>query len=172
MEILWWVLFALLLCLGFLGCFVNKVPGPIAVLLATILGITVLDLPANWGNFAIIAILAIASIVASKMLVKLVQKMHEFSKRGSKGTTIGSILGLLLFAVAGGTDSVIVVILVAIIGLVGLPFGLAFLLELGNKNGAQVALKAATSATCAYLADTCLKLVVFAYALYVMFFGA
>ena len=44
MEILWWVVFALLFSCGFLGCFINKVPGPLAVLLATILGYTALDL--------------------------------------------------------------------------------------------------------------------------------
>ena len=55
--------------------------------------------------------------------------------------------------------------------LISKHFVLSFLFELTNKNGAAVALKAATAATCAYLADTCLKLVVFVYALYVMFLG-
>jgi uncharacterized protein YqgC (DUF456 family) len=64
-----------------------------------------------------------------------------------------------------------VILLVAVAGLVILPFVFSFLFELTNKNGAAVALKAASAATCAYLADTCLKLVVFVYAVYVMFFG-
>ncbi len=170
MEILWWVVFALLFSCGFLGCFINKVPGPLAVLLATILGYTALDLPADWGHIGIIAGLVVASMIASKVLVKLAKKMHEFSKRGSRGTTIGSIIGLLLIAGTGSMETW-VILLFAIIGLVILPFGLAFILELTNKNGAAVALKAATAATCAYLADTCLKLVVFVYALYVMFLG-
>lgn len=170
MEILWWVVFALLFSCGFLGCFINKVPGPLAVLLATILGYTALDLPADWGHIGIIAGLVVASMIASKVLVKLAKKMHEFSKRGSRGTTIGSIIGLLLIAGTGSMETW-VILLFAIIGLVILPFGLAFMLELTNKNGAAVALKAATAATCAYLADTCLKLVVFVYALYVMFLG-
>ena len=168
MEILWWVVFALLFSCGFLGCFINKVPGPLAVLLATILGYTALDLPADWGHIGIIAGLVVASMIASKVLVKLAKKMHEFSKRGSRGTTIGSIIGLLLIAGTGSMETW-VILLFAIIGLVILPFGLAFILELTNKNGAAVALKAATAATCAYLADTCLKLVVFVYALYVIF---
>ena len=170
MEILWWVVFALLFSCGFLGCFINKVPGPLAVLLATILGYTALDLPADWGHIGIIAGLVVASMIASKVLVKLAKKMHEFSKRGSRGTTVGSIIGLLLIAGTGSMETW-VILLFAIIGLVILPFGLAFILELTNKNGAAVALKAATAATCAYLADTCLKLVVFVYALYVMFLG-
>lgn len=172
MEILWWVLFALLLSCGFLGCFINKIPGPIAVLIATIVGYTALDLDADWLHIGIIAGLVVASMIASKVLVKLAKKMHEFSKRGSIGTTIGSIVGLLIIAGAGSADAEAWIALIcALIGLVVLPFGLSFLLELTNKNGAAVALKAATAATCAYLADTCLKLVVFVYALYVMFLG-
>ncbi len=45
-----------------------------------------------------------------------------------------------------------------------IPFALSFLLELTNKKGVATALKSALSATGSYLADTCLKLVVFIYA--------
>ena len=96
--------------------------------------------------------------------------MYEFSKRGGRGTTIGSIIGLLSLAGSANMDAWVTVVF-AIVGLVILPFIFSFLLELTNKNGAAVALKAATAATCAYLADTCLKLVVFVYAIYVMFLG-
>jgi uncharacterized protein YqgC (DUF456 family) len=171
MEIFWWILLALLLCCGFLGCFINKVPGPIAVVLASLIGITALDVDLEWGHFAIIAVLAVVSIIASKVLVKLAKKMQEYSKRATIGTTIGSIIGLILVAGASSMDSDAAVIVTAIVGLVVLPFVLAFLLELTNKNGAAMAVKCATAATCAYLADTCLKLVVFIYAVYMMFLG-
>lgn len=171
MEIFWWILLALLLCCGFLGCFINKVPGPIAVVLASLIGITALDVDLEWGHFAIIAVLAVVSIIASKVLVKLAKKMQEYSKRATIGTTIGSIIGLILVAGANSMDSDAAVIVTAIVGLVVLPFVLAFLLELTNKNGAAMAVKCATAATCAYLADTCLKLVVFIYAVYMMFLG-
>lgn len=171
MEIFWWILLALLLCCGFLGCFINKVPGPIAVVLASLIGITALDVDLEWGHFAIIAVLAVVSIIASKVLVKLAKKMQEYSKRATIGTTIGSIIGLILVAGASSMDSDAAVIVTAIVGLVVLPFVLAFLLELTNKNGATMAVKCATAATCAYLADTCLKLVVFIYAVYMMFLG-
>ena len=97
--------------------------------------------------------------------------MQEYSKRATIGTTIGSIIGLILVAGANSMDSDAAVIVTAIVGLVVLPFVLAFLLELTNKNGAAMAVKCATAATCAYLADTCLKLVVFIYAVYMMFLG-
>lgn len=169
LSILWWVLIALLLCFGFLGCFVNKVPGPIAVVLATLLAKWCLDMPFEWYVVAIAAALAAASMFASKVLVRLVKKLHEYSKRATWGTTIGSIIGLLLLIGVSGVDSAALVLLIAVVALLVLPFVFAFLLELTNKNGAVCALKSAASATAAYFADTCLKLAVFIYAIYAIF---
>ena len=170
MTILWWCIVALLLCFGFLGCFINKVPGPIAVVIATLLAILCLDIPIEWSTFAIITVLAIASMIASKLLVKLVKKLQEYSKRATRGTTIGSVIGLLLvWGAAASNSSNALLVTMLIIGFIVLPFVLAFLLELTNKQGAPMALKCATSATCAYLSDTLLKLAVFVYAIYVIF---
>ena len=169
MTILWWCFVALLLCLGFLGCFINKVPGPIAVVIATLLAILCLDIPIGWGTFAIITALAIVSMIASKLLVKMAKKLQEYSKRATWGTTIGSIIGLLLLLGITGSDSAALLVIILIVGLIVLPFVFAFLLELTNKQGAAMALKCATSATCAYLSDTLLKLAVFVYAIYVIF---
>lgn len=169
LTILWWALVALCLCLGFLGCFINKVPGPIGVVIATLLAILCLDIPIEWSTFGIITALAIASMIVSKLLVKLVKKLQEYSKRATWGTTIGSIIGLLLVYSVTSSDSKALLITMLIVGFVVLPFVLAFLLELTNKQGALMALKCATSATCAYLSDTLLKLAVFVYAIYVIF---
>lgn len=169
LTILWWALVALCLCLGFLGCFINKVPGPIGVVIATLLAILCLDIPIEWSTFGIITALAIASMIVSKLLVKLVKKLQEYSKRATWGTTIGSIIGLLLVYSVTSSDSKALLITMLIVGFVVLPFVLSFLLELTNKQGALMALKCATSATCAYLSDTLLKLAVFVYAIYVIF---
>ena len=169
MTFLWWALVALCLVFGFLGCFINKVPGPIAVVIATLLAILCLNIPIEWSTFTIIAGLAVASMIASKLLVKLVRKLQEFSKRATWGTTIGSIIGLLLVWGSTSADSNALLISMLIVGFIVLPFVLAFLLELTNKQGAAMALKCATSATCAYLSDTLLKLAVFVYAIYVIF---
>lgn len=169
MNILWWVLIALFLSFGFLGCFINKVPGPIAVLFATLVAVLALDIPIEWLTVGIIAALAIASMITSKVLVKLVKKLQEYSKKATWGTTIGSIIGLGCLYSVSALDSVFVIILMAVVGLIIIPFVLAFLLELTNKNGAVPALKSAASATAAYFADTCLKLVVFIYAIYAIF---
>jgi len=168
-SILWWCLVAILLCFGFLGCFINKVPGPIAVVLATLIAILALDVPIEWSTFAIVTALAIVSMIVSKVLVKLVKKLHEFSKRATWGTTIGSIIGLGLLYSSTSSDSVALMICMAILAFVIIPYTLAFLLELTNKQGAVVAVKSAGAATGAFLADTCLKLVVFVYAIYVIF---
>ena len=168
MTIVWWALLALLLGLGFLGCFINKIPGPLFVVGAMLIAILALEIDLEWGLFGLVTGLAIASIIISKVLVKLVKKLQEFSKRASWGTTIGSIIGLL--AIAGSSQSSgATIVFVAILGFIVIPFTLAFLLELTNKNGAVAALKCATSATCAYLADSFLKLVVFILAVYFMF---
>ena len=169
LTILWWVLVGLCLVFGFLGCFINKVPGPIAVVIATLIAILALDIPIEWSTFGIIAGLAVASMIASKLLVKLVKKLQEYSKRATWGTTIGSIIGLLLVWGSASADSNALLVTMLFVGFVVLPFVLAFLLELTNKQGAAMALKCAASATCAFLADTCLKLVVFIYAIYVIF---
>lgn len=169
MEILLWVLIALLLALGFLGCFINKVPGPISVFLALLIAKLGLDMPFSWVTVFIVLALAIASMICSKVLVKLAKKMHEYSKKATWGTTIGSIFGLLCIAATGNSSETWVPIVAFVVGLILLPFLLAFLFELANKNGAAVALKSAGAATCAYLADTFLKMAVFAFAIYSIF---
>ena len=170
MTFVWWALLALLLVFGFLGCFVNKIPGPIFVVGAMLIAILALDIDVNWGIFGIVTGLAIASIILSKVLVKLVKKMQEFSKRAAWGTTIGSLIGLFSLLAASQADSSALIIPVSIIGFIVVPFCLAFVLELTKGNGAVAALKSSASATCAYLADSFLKLVVFSIAVYVMFF--
>lgn len=157
MTLIWWGLVGLLLLLGFLGCFVSKIPGPIAVLIAVLLAKLGLDIGVTWGTVAVVAGLAIASIVLSKFLVKLIKKIHEFSRRGYWGTTIGSIVGLLIISCVP-LDSVI---LLTIIGLVVVPFVFAFLLELTKKQPMSITLKSSAVATLTYLVDTFLKLLVF-----------
>lgn len=169
MTILWWVLIALFLSLGFLGCFINKVPGPIAVLIATVIAVLGLEIPIEWSTVGIIAALAVASMLASKVLVSLLKKLHDFSKRASWGTTIGSIIGLCIVASAGGEASVGMEATLLLLGFIVIPFVLSFLLELTNRNDMITTLKSAGSATLVFLTDTCLKLVVFVYAIYVIF---
>lgn len=163
-----WIIVSLFLLFGFLGCFINKVPGPICVVIAVVVAKAGASLPVSWGIVALIAVLAIASMVASKMLVKAVKSVQQYSKRATVGTTIGSIIGLLVM-LAVKSKSTGVLIAVAVIGLVVIPFVMAYLLEMTNKERKDPVMKCATAATSAYLCDTFLKLVVFVLALYMVF---
>lgn len=161
----------LLLLFGFLGCFINKIPGPIVVLIAALIGkFAISEAFFGWANVAIVAVLAIGSIFASRMLVAAVKKAYEFSKRASWGTTIGSIFCLLVvFPLVGEFQSPYLIWIILLVGLTVVPFIFAFVFELTNKNGSEASLKAATAATAAYAADTLIKLIVFVYAVYAMF---
>ena len=169
-TILWWCLAVILLGAGFLGCFINKIPGPVSVLIAAIMGQTLLKLNIGWGVIAAIAALVVLSMVVSKVVAKLLQKLHEYSKRASWGTTIGSIFGLIVL-LAFKSNSTALLILIGVVGFVLLPFAFAFLFELTNKKGSSETLKSASVATGVYLSNTFLKLVVFVVAIYVMFLG-
>lgn len=168
MEILLWVLVGALLLFGFLGCFINKFPGPICVLIAMVIAICGLEVKFGWGTIALVAVLAIGSIVLSKKLKSLAKKVQEFSKRAGWGTTIGSLVALGLCGTLSSLGPVLKIIL-AILLLIAIPFIFAYLLELTRKQGNAIALKCATSATVAYIADTFLKLIVFVYAVYALF---
>ena len=162
-----------IICLifGFLGCFINKIPGPFSVVIAVILAKYGMDVNYDWGTIVLIIILAILSVVFSKFLVKGAKRLQEFSKRASWGITLGSIVGLILFGVLGKDASTFMIIMLLILNLVLVPFLFAFLFELTKKLGTQATLKRASAATMVFLTDTCLKLGVFAYAVYVMFMG-
>ena len=53
-----WVFVALFLGLGFLSCFINKIPGPILVFLGVLVAQLGLDHGPGWGAVAIIAAIA------------------------------------------------------------------------------------------------------------------
>lgn len=165
-----WALVSVCLVFGFLGCFINKIPGPIAVLVAMLIAMFGLHLKFGWGSVAIVAVLTIGSMFLPKVLKSAANKVQEYSKRASRGTTIGSILGLLLIMATAKKGNVSILVIMAVIGLVIIPFVLAFLLELSNKDGNGTAMKRATAATTVYVADTLLKLLVFVYAFYAMFY--
>lgn len=164
-----WALVYLCLGFGILGCFINKVPGPIAVLVAVLFAKFGLDVNFGWETIAIVAALAIGSMYLSKVVKSATNKVQEFSKRASWGTTIGSIIGLCTISSAADSDSIASFILMAVLGLVIIPFVFAYLFEITNKEGNGTVMKRATAATTVYLVDTLLTLIVFAYAIYVLF---
>lgn len=169
MSILEWCIVGLCLIFGFLGCFINKFPGPVCVVIALLVAKYGLDMPFENGTMWGVIAVAIASIFVSKFLTKIARQIHEFSKRGSLATTIGSLVGLAIIFAAKDVESAALILLIIILAMVGLPFVLAYLLELTKKQGNEYALKAATSATATYLADTVLKIGAFYLAIKVIF---
>ena len=168
MEMLVLIFVIVLLCLGFLSCFINKIPGPLFVVIAVLTAQLGMDTAPGWGAVAIVTVIAIAAFVLSKYMTRIAKKMKEYSKKASIATTIASLLGVFSLPafVDSSTGTLIVVLLVCFILL---PFLFALLVEwIRNKNLAEGA-KCAGTATLVYLADTALKLAAFAYAVYAMF---
>ena len=164
-SLLIWVLVILFLGLGFLSCFINKIPGPILVFIGILIAQTGLEQGPGWGPVAIVAVIAIVAFILSKMITRATKKMQEYSKKASVATTIASLIGLAMVAGSGNADSTTIII-VFIVGFVVLPFLFAFLVESIRQKSAALGAKSATAATVVYLADTALKLAAFAYAIY------
>ena len=88
----------LLLAFGFLGCFVNKFPGPLLCFIAIFLAKVAFSVPISWGIIVLIAILVAASMFfLNKYLPILGQKVAPFTK-GAQGTLLGSIIGVILIS--------------------------------------------------------------------------
>lgn len=161
-----WIAAILLICVGFLGCFVNKIPGPLLAFIGILLPVLFGDVEAEVWMLVLIGVLVVASmIVSSKVLPKLGSKIHPFGKAGSWGTTIGSLLGIIGVGVAGSMSPVVTLIL----SFIALPYGFAFLFELISQKSAGTAIKAAGGAYVTFLVGTVLKLVVCYLSLRILF---
>lgn len=166
-----WILAVLLIALGFLGCFINKVPGPLLAFIGVLITVFFGDVNANVWMLVLVGVLVIASmIVSKKLLPKLGEKVHPFGKGGSWGTTVGSIIGLLILA-GSSNASAVGMIICFVLAFFGLPYIFAFVFEFISNKNASVALKAAGGALVTFLASTVLKLVV-CYLSFDLIFGA
>lgn len=166
-DILIWAVIALFLGLGFLSCFINKIPGPILLFLGILVAQVGLDYGPGWLAVGIVAAIAIAAFVLSKVITRAAKKMQDYSKKASVATTIASLIGLAMVA-GSGNASTTTIIIVFIAGFVVLPFLLAFIVESIRQKSAALGAKSATAATLVYLTDTALKLAAFAYAIYAL----
>lgn len=170
LDILIWILIGILLALGFISCFINKIPGPMLLFIGILVAQIGFETGPGWGAVAIVAAIAIAAFILSKVITRVAKKMQEYSKKASVATTIASLIGLILMAGAGSNKADnATIIMVIIVGFIVLPFLFAFLVESIRQKSVALGAKSATAATIAYLADTALKLGAFAYAIYAMF---
>jgi uncharacterized protein YqgC (DUF456 family) len=165
MEIAGLIIGWLLLGLGVLGCFINKIPSPLLAFLGLLIQMWMCNVDVEMWALILTAVLVVVSMVASKKLVPKIGKMvSDFGKAGSWGTTIGSLVGMLLMAVGSGSTIVLVIAIVS--ALLILPYVFAFLFELIVRKSVQAAAQAAGGALVAFLVGTMLKLAVCALAIY------
>ncbi len=167
MTIVFWVIIALCLAFGLVGCFVNKFPSVLLVLVATLIAKFGLNIEFGYEVIAVVAAIWLASsIINKKVLPNLIKKLHDYSKGATRGITIGSLLGILLLLT---TNSTAMTVVMAIIGFGVIPYALAFVFEYFHCKDAAAASKGALSAYTLYIANTILKLVAFSYAIYAIF---
>lgn len=168
MEIACIIIAWLLVSLGFLGCFVNKIPGPLLSFLGLVVFSIGCGIKADWWVFVLVGILVIVSMVVSKKYApKIGSLVAPFGKGGSWGTTIGSLIGLCVIAATIGEDATMAII-GFVVAFVVLPYFFAFLFELIAKKSAATAVQAATGAYVTFLVTTMLKLAVCAYSIYAL----
>lgn len=156
-----------LISLGILGCFVNKIPGPLLAFAGLLLQVFGCDISVEWWVLALVALLVIASMVVSKKLLPKVGKLvAAFGKAGSWGTTVGSLVGLMLFAACVEDGDAGLVVVMMILAFIVLPYVFAFLFELVARRSAKDGLQAAVGALVTFAAGTVLKLAVCIYVIY------
>ena len=150
------ILFILCLALGFIGCFINKVPGPLLVAIGALLfkfsdGGQLM----SWLPIIIVWALAIGAMIGSKMLTQKAKSICNYSKAATWAASIVSLIFMILSATTGNN---VLSWVFAIVGLTVFPFAAAYLVEMTKTKDA--ALKNATACELAFLADTGLKLLV------------
>lgn len=172
MALFWGIIIFICMSFGLIGCFVNKVPGPLFVLIACIIAhFAMPDEVVGWGIIALVAAIWIISyILNKKVLPKLATKIQEYSKDATWGTTVGSVIGIIILAISSACRdiSAAAIVLIFVIGFVILPYGFAYLFEFLKRKDAVIASKCAASAYVVYLINTIVKLLGFVLALKVM----
>lgn len=168
----------LLIGVGFLGCFVHELPGPVIAfigMLVFIFGMKITVVP--WGAIVLCLAMLILSYIAEKKLIPYIaEKISDYGSAAKWGAIIGSLIGLLsflnvLFNMDADFDleSGLVILIIALVVCFGLlPFGCALLFESNSRKSVTLALKPATAAYATYVMGLVLKLLVCFYSGYVV----
>ena len=171
MEILWIVLSSLLMAIGLIGCFVNRVPGPIM----TYAGILILNFCTDIGGFDTMALVlcglaVVLCKVADLYVPKLAGLISEYGKAGKWGCVIGSLIGVFgVWPTVGSADDNAQVIITMIIALVVFPFLFAYIGESISHRSLSKSLRPSLAAYAAYIIGTFMKLAVTVYCIYTAF---
>jgi len=143
----------LLFVIGYLGCFVNKIPGPLFAFVGLLIAKFTANLPISGGILVLAALLVVASMVINaKYVPMLAKKLHTYGKAGKWGTVIGSFFGMII-GLAGS-------LVAGIIFMLALPYAFAWLFEYISTKNVTECSKRAASAFLVYLVSTVIKLAV------------
>ena len=97
----------------------------------------------------------------------IAKEISEIGKPGKWGCIVGSVIGLCILAGAHSASTGVIIAL-AVLGLVVIPFGLALLFEFMSRKDINASLKPAAAAFLSYFLSMILKLVVCVYALIII----
>lgn len=156
-----------LMAVGLICCFIYKVPGH----LLCYAGILVLQFgtdvePFTTSAIVICAVAIVICMIVERIIPKLIKKVQSFGKGGKIGCMLGSFAGVAMIAAVSGGDSAALFIIMAVLGLLVVPFIFAVLGELIAKKEFALALKSGLSAWVNYLSSTLLQLSVCVYCIY------
>lgn len=171
MSLLVWILGILLIAFGFLGCFVNKIPGP----MLSFIGLCVLTfgVPLHLDKLILLYIfigVLLSMYLSKKILPKVGALVAEYGKGGSWGATIGSLIGIFIVLGVASEDVSNFALIMAIIGaFIVLPYIFASLFEMIARKSFTGGFQAGAGALVAFLCGTMLKLAVCCYSIYAAF---
>lgn len=152
------ILIWICLIVGLIGCFTNKYPGPLVCFLAALIA-KMIGIPAPWPLVITIGILVAARMLFLNNYLPEVKKKFASFTQGAKGTTVGAVIGLIILLLSIKASAGIIILL-AILGLVVLPFAMAYLFENSVQKNVSGSLESAIGATVTYLCSTFIKFLV------------
>ena len=159
----------LFMCLGFLGCFINRIPGA----LISFIGILTLhfgtDVDFSTKALVLVGVLTAIATLFAKHIPSIVSRIHEIGKAGKWGSILGSLGGMIILVGAGSDMETFKAILLLITAFVILPFGFSFLFELVSKKDLKEALITASASYVSYLLSVLLNLGICCYGVYAAF---
>ena len=113
-----------------------------------------------WKVIVIGALSVGTMVVTKKYLPKLGEMVHPFGKGGSWGTTLGSIIGLIV-VVGSNVSSKAGIVFMLVFALSVFPYAFAFAFEYFSRKNVAEAARASAGAFLTFLASTVLKLLIF-----------
>lgn len=152
-DIIWILLWGILILLGIIGCLVPIIPGPALSYAALFLLQIGLDKPFT-NKFLLIWFAVIVAVTILDYIVPILgTKKMWWTKWGSRGATIGLFASIILLPILNITIGPF-----GLIGIIGCPFLWAYV---GEKiHGKTKPLKATFGSFLGFLAGTILKLAV------------